>query len=522
MNVGEKYGMQGPSTQDLPIRSELTIPGVFALLTVLVHLPFLGCYDHHHDELHVLVCGMRLACGYVDHPPLVPLMARVVDTFSGRSLLGLRVLPVAAGAAAVLLTGILVSRFGGRSSAQLTACLAMTFTPVLLQVAGILCIPAFEPLFWLICVHSLVLIIQRDDSRWWLWLGLATGIGIMNEHSMLFFCVGLVPALLFTPLRTHLKSVWFYVGGVVALSVCLPNTIWQATNSWPTVTFLLGKDATARGSTESLGFVIAQMFFLNPLAIPIWCMGLVFFFTKSGKSYRACGWICAVVLVVPMLLGVRVPCVVLAFPTLLAGGSVLLESFCERQKIGWIQTVTVSTLAVSGVLLAPLSLPLMSVEATERYIRTISLHAVEDAAPFVHHRGGAIGWRERTTAVAAVYNDLPEPERGLAVIYTSSYELASALSYLGGEDGLQGVTSGERTYYLWGLPSHNIDTVIAAHVTADDLDLLREAFGRVQVVHTVDLPPSRGDSGEHETFRVFLCREAKKDFHLLWPRTRKW
>ncbi|HJX27526.1 MAG TPA: hypothetical protein VJ885_06405, partial [Thermoanaerobaculia bacterium] len=42
-----------------------------ALAAVLLHLPFLGEYGWFRDELYYVVCGERLAWGYVDHPPLV-------------------------------------------------------------------------------------------------------------------------------------------------------------------------------------------------------------------------------------------------------------------------------------------------------------------------------------------------------------------------------------------------------------------------------------------------------------------
>src|SRR3990172_7799665 len=82
--------------------------GGLGLLKLLIHLPVLGRYGYHHDELYFLACGHHLSFGYVDHARMVPWIARLADTLFGPSLVGLRIFPALAGAAAVVITGLLV------------------------------------------------------------------------------------------------------------------------------------------------------------------------------------------------------------------------------------------------------------------------------------------------------------------------------------------------------------------------------------------------------------------------------
>ena len=213
-------------------------PGSLALLKVLIHLPILGRYGYHHDELYFLACGQRLALGYVDHAPLVPWIARLADELFGQSLYGLRILAVLAGAGAVFLAGLLTRRLGGGRFAQLSACLSMLVAPVYLRSGNMLCLPAFEPLFWTAGFYLVARILQEDQPRLWPWVGLVVGVGLLNKHSMLFFALALVVALLLTPERRQFRSPWLYAGGAVATVVFLPNIVWQIANEWPTVEFL--------------------------------------------------------------------------------------------------------------------------------------------------------------------------------------------------------------------------------------------------------------------------------------------
>lgn len=206
-------------------KNHLAVPAAFAFLKLLMHLPVLHRYGYHHDELYFLACGKHLAFGYVDHAPLVPWIAAFADMVFGQSLMGLRIVPALAGAAALFLTGLLVKRLGGGRFAQVAACLAMFIAPVYVRSGNMLCIPAFEPLFWVACAHILVSVIQKDNPKLWMWLGLIAGVGLMNKHSMFFFGFGLTVALVLTPLRKHFKSPWLYVGGGIALLVFLPNIL---------------------------------------------------------------------------------------------------------------------------------------------------------------------------------------------------------------------------------------------------------------------------------------------------------
>ena len=71
-------------------------------------------YGIFRDEMYYLICGQRLAFGYVDQPPMVALVARVTETLFGHDhMWSLRLFPALAGGAKVFLTGMMVWALGG-------------------------------------------------------------------------------------------------------------------------------------------------------------------------------------------------------------------------------------------------------------------------------------------------------------------------------------------------------------------------------------------------------------------------
>jgi len=64
-------------------RSSLHVVVGLCALKALVHLAFVKRYGYHGDELYFIECGRHLATGYVDHPPLIPWIARVTEALGG-------------------------------------------------------------------------------------------------------------------------------------------------------------------------------------------------------------------------------------------------------------------------------------------------------------------------------------------------------------------------------------------------------------------------------------------------------
>src|SRR5271165_6684035 len=114
------------------MRREFVVPAVAALVTLAVHLAANPHYGFFRDELYFIICGRHPDWGYVDQPPVVPLLAAGSQLF-GHSLFALRAIPALFAAASVYTTCLLVVELGGGAFAELFGAVVAALTPVLMS-----------------------------------------------------------------------------------------------------------------------------------------------------------------------------------------------------------------------------------------------------------------------------------------------------------------------------------------------------------------------------------------------------
>jgi len=498
-------------------KSDIVLLAGLAIFKVLLHLPVLTRYGYTLDELYFVACGKHLSFGYVDHAPLVPWIAWLSTALFGESLFALRILATLSTAMTVFLVGLLVRRLGGSRFAQIIACLGMIFAPVFLRTGNMLCLPAFEPLFWVLASYMVVKIIKDNNPRLWPWVGFIIGFGLLNKHSMLFFGFGLVLGMTLTPMRKHFKSPWLYAGGGVALLMILPNLIWQINHGWPTLSFILNLRAGVMSGISALQFLAGQLLYLHPFNAILWISGLVFFlFSKTGKSYRILGWIWVFVFVLLLVTKSKIYYLAPAYAALFAGGGIALEKWILRKSKKWLKPALISFLLIGGIILGPISVPYLDIDTTENYIHTITFSAFKNIYEVTGDLRGMFGWEKRVQTVAHVFHSLSPEEQDRAVIWAFEYGNAGAIDYFGKKYGLPNAVSLSLSYWLWGVPKGKGDIVICVGIQKKDIEHI---FDRVEVAAEVELEHV---NPWHTPFLVLICRSPIKPLPEIWEKNRPW
>lgn len=491
-----------------------------ALLEVGLHLATATRYGIFRDELYCIACARHLDFGYVDHPPLIAVTTWLVLHLFGSSLLALRLLPALASGLLVWMTGRIAFEWGGGRFAQGMAALAIIPVPIYLILQHWLTMNAFEPLFWTGVLWAASRLILRQEPRYWLVIGLLVGIGLENKYSMLFLAGVLVFGLLLTPERRWLANRHFVSALVIAVLLFLPNLVWLVHHDFPFLEFERNsRQSGSRILRGPVSFLWDQALIMNPVLAPLWLTGLVSLFLRRAQSFRFIGW--AVCLLLALLVGIQAKNYYVApiYPVLFVAGALAFERFTASSRL-WMRPAYAFVIVLSGLLLSPLVMPLLSVPHLLAYQRlwngfTPVVFEDEPARPLPQYFADEFGWEDMARETGKVYAQLPEATKSTTAIFTNDYGQASAIDFFGPRYGLPPSISKAETFWLWGPRNYTGSTVI---VLGSNGKGDHEFFRTVEAVGRVNDSYSRAD----ERFEIFLCRDMHPELQILWPKIKAW
>ena len=507
----------------LRTRSSFATGGILAVLAIalaklILHCVFNGRYGHFRDEFDYLACGSHPAWGYVDQPPLVPILAKISRAVLGESLRAIRFLPALASSAALVLAAMIAREFGGRRFALVLTAVCFLVAPIYLSDGSLLTTNCLEPLLWMGCVFAAVRAIRTGNPRWWLTFGIIAGVGLEEKYSIAVLGFGIVVGLLLTPQRRALLSPWMWLGGVAAGLILLPNVLWNAANQWPFLQLM--HNIRANGRDVVLGpvdFIAQQILLIHPLTAFIWIPGLLGLLLAARlKPYRFLGFCFLTVFVTFYILHGKNYYLAPIYPMLLAAGAVVIEAAIERSRQNWWKPIILVPLLATGAWLAPIVVPVFPVDQFVTYMN--SLHFAiprteksHERAALPQHYADQFGWQEMAAVAAQAWNRVPADQRSDCPVFGQNYGQAGAIDFFGPRYGLPPALSGHQSYYLWGPRGYSGNCLI---ILDDRKEVLDRLFTQVEYVGSSDNPYAL-----ERHIPVFLCRGAKfRTLAQLWPK----
>jgi 4-amino-4-deoxy-L-arabinose transferase-like glycosyltransferase len=259
----------------------LTLVGVRLACAALTSLSF--------DESLYWLWSKHIAGGYLDHPPVNPILIRIGTTLFGDTEFGVRamgVLLALPASWAVWRAGAILfndERIGATAALYFNLTLVMAIGSAIATPDGaVVATTAFLLLF-------LVKLYETGRAEWWLAIGVAFGVGMLAKYTTVFFAVSILIWLLLVPqLRRWLLTPWPWISGIIALVVFSPTLIWNAQHHWASVLYQFNRLVVYEWSLRYLGeFIASQIGMATPPIFVLGWLGLAGLLKGEGGSRGA-------------------------------------------------------------------------------------------------------------------------------------------------------------------------------------------------------------------------------------------
>jgi 4-amino-4-deoxy-L-arabinose transferase-like glycosyltransferase len=470
-----------------------------AVAEVVLLLAFAGRYGYHRDELYFLRAGREAAFGYVDQPPLTPLLAHAVDALFPGSLVALRSPSALAAGLVVLVTGLTAREFGARRAGQALAAASAAVACIVLAVGHLLSTTTLDLLAWTVLSWLLVRAL-RDGGRVWLAVGAVAGVALENKTSPAFLLAAVLAGVLAVGPRAALRSPWPWAGGAVALLLWAPNLAWQAGHGWPLLELAGAIAGGSSGTSEPWYlFLPLQLGLVSPLLVPVWVAGWVRLARAPAvRTWRAFAVAYALLVVLFLLTGGKPYYLAGLYPVLLAAGADPVLAWAARGASRLRRSLLGAALGLSLVADAVLFLPVLPVGSLAG---TPVLAVNYDA-------GETVGWPRYAAEVVAVRDRLPAGAR--VAVLASNYGEAGMVDRF--VPALRPAYSPHNSYGTWGPPPADATLIVLGWTR----EQLTGWFGRVE-------PAGRLDNGvglddDEQGTPIWVVSAPREPWARLWPR----
>ncbi len=455
-------------------------------------------YGFERDELYFRM--LRPAWGYVDQPPLTPLLGRLAahvsaDPWAER-------VPATVFAMLSVLVVVLISReLGGGRAAQALCAWSYAFAATPLLMGHVLITASLDLVVWPLVCLFVIRALMRAEPRWWLAAGVTVGLSTYNKWLISLLIVALAAGLLIVGPRRAWCNRWVVLAAALALVIALPNLVYQATHSWPQLTM---SRALSKDNAGNVRIVLWPYLFLllGPPLVPIWVACLVALWRRPAWRPVRFLPLAFVVLLLETFAGggqLYYPFGLLA--VVYAAGCVPAADFLVRSR-GWRAAAWVA-ICVNAAVSAVIALPLLPASVLGR-----------TPVPGINQLArDQIGWPDYVSQIAAVYRTIPPGEAPHTVIITSNYGEAGAITQYGPALGLPPPYSGHNQLYFTRRPPAATTTVV---IVGGQLGNVSDDFASCTVV--ARLRNRDGVQNEEVGEPVAVCRQPGQSWTTLWPK----
>ena len=493
----------------------------FAALKLTLHFVATAItpYEIHRDEFLYLSMGEHLRFWCMDFPPAIAVLAKVARGLFGDTLFAIRFFPAVAGTLLLVFTALITRELGGGRLAQALAMLATLLGSLFLRPATLFQPVVLDQVCWTVGFYALARMVREPGGRWWLWLGVAGGLGLLAKFSILFFAFGVVVALLVSKQRPVLlaRQPWMALG--LGLVLGCGSIVGQLRLGLPVLVHMGDLQREQLTKVTYAGFLGGQVMLLGPALLLVVPGLLWLLFSRPGREFRVIGLTCLTVLLLLMLLHGKAYYIGPIYPTLFAAGAVWLAGL--PGTTGRVAQASVAmALVVLGLVTLPFGLPILAPESMAQFCNKLGITAAVTTnrgtlLPLPQDYADMLGWEQQVQTVARVFLGLPGQQREAAGVLASNYGQAGALEFYGPRYGLPLRIMLPHDYHLWPADDR-WQTVVSIGMRSTRLERI---FRNVKLAERYDNP---WRVEEERDVPIYIASEPLVPISTTWVQRKGW
>ena len=453
-------------------------------------------YELHRDEYLYLAEAHHMAWGYLEVPPLLSVLAWI-SIFMGNSIYVIKFWPALFSSLTFLLCARMVLSLGGKKFAIFLVWLPFIFG-VYLRLFYLFQPNFLEVFFWTSMSYCLFNFIKTEKNIWLYGFGISLGLGLLSKHSSIFYLVGILAGILFTPYRELYRNKHFYMAGIVSLLIFFPNFLWEFDHNFPFVHHMKELQEEQLKYLNSADFLKNQIF-MSISYFFIWIAGIIYLIlNKEGENFRIFFYSYWITMILFIVFHGKDYYTLGLYPILFVFGSVYLEKLTLNRYL-WIRYAMVINVFVVGLFFLPALIPVFKPDRLKIYYEKTGISKTgfliwedQKSHPLPQDFSDMLGWKELSVKASKVYLKLSNEERKQTIFFCDDYGTAGAITYFAPGLKIPDPIS-DASNFILNLPIHvHFKNLILIRrtlpVVSDDI---HNGFEKVILMDSLSTPYSR-------------------------------
>lgn len=477
-------------------------------LKLLIHFLTSTNYELHRDEMLYFSMGSHLSWGFASTPPFMSFLAFIVKNVFGYQVFFVKLFPALFSAATLILIALFIKEIGGKVFAVFTGGFAFIISTAMLSTASLFMPVIFELFFWMLFLFFVLKLIEKQNPKYWIGIGIIFGVAFLNKYSILFLGFSTFVALLISEHRKLLLSKYLIYGAVIGLLIMSPNIIWQINHKFAVITHMSELYRFQLIHVSKQTFLLEQLL-MNFTAILIWFPGLLMvLFYKAEKKYRVFGYILLIVVFLFLVLKGKPYYTLGVYTMMFAFGGYFLEKyFTGRLRI--VSYLIVAFSFLTALIFLPLGLPVLPKVQMGKYCAVFSKYITpapmrnedNEYYPIPQDYMDMAGWDELAAMASVAYNQLDTNQKKDCIIYANNYGQAGAFDFYGKKYHLPAPTCLKDSYIFWAPDSLTASNYIVSDNELGDIPKLFNNY--------LEIGEIKDDYFRENGLKVYLCQNPK-------------